>query len=90
MMRISNAENQAPHQPPDIRAHQVLWPTPDPHTITIGSRRGWTSIWLRKRTLLSFFFVFASMLAALQVLSYFSNKQQGLATTNTGYHYLWT
>ncbi|KAH8893091.1 hypothetical protein GQ53DRAFT_718706 [Thozetella sp. PMI_491] len=47
-------------------------------------------IWLRRFFLPGMALVFAGMIAALEVLNYYSGRNQGLATELEDQHYLWT
>ena len=50
----------------------------------------WRPFYLRRRVLASFVLIFVLMLVAIEVLVVVSNRNDGLATSNPGQHYLWT
>ena len=50
----------------------------------------WTPLVLKRKVLLGFASVFLMMIIALEILFLFSNRNNGLATTDSGKHYLWT
>ncbi len=50
----------------------------------------WTPIYLRRVVLLSFITVFILIIIAIESLLVISNKNNGLATSNSAEHYLWT
>lgn len=50
----------------------------------------WTPFWLRRTVLTCFLATFAILVIALEVLSFVSKRNQGLATIDASKHYLWT
>jgi hypothetical protein len=50
----------------------------------------WTPPILRSRVLIAFAALFAVLLAIIEVLFRVSNENQGLGSSEPGYHYLWT
>ncbi|OJJ30791.1 hypothetical protein ASPWEDRAFT_43643, partial [Aspergillus wentii DTO 134E9] len=50
----------------------------------------WTPIILHPLVLIAFATLFAIFLIVTEVLYHFSNKNQGLSTSDQKYHYLWT
>lgn len=50
----------------------------------------WRPFYLRSTFLLGLAAVFALMIAALEILDYVSERDQGLATVSQNLHYLWT
>ncbi|KAK0625700.1 hypothetical protein DIS24_g10987, partial [Lasiodiplodia hormozganensis] len=52
--------------------------------------RPWTPFYLQRTTLLGFALVYVVLLVALVVLGAFDQKNQGLATSKSSRHYLWT
>jgi hypothetical protein len=52
--------------------------------------RMWTPFVLRRRALFGFGFVFLLMIISLEIIFLFSNRNNGLATSDAGKHYLWT
>ncbi|KAK6951119.1 hypothetical protein Daesc_007649 [Daldinia eschscholtzii] len=58
-----------------------------------ASRKLWTSIWLRRDTLLVFFTLFTSLCITLVLLMHYNIKENGFAlalSTNWYIHYTWT
>ncbi|KAK8094911.1 hypothetical protein PG997_001596 [Apiospora hydei] len=50
----------------------------------------WRPVYLRRRTLWGFLSVFILILVALEVLLFVSDKNNGIATSTSDKHYLWT
>ncbi|RAH42332.1 DUF3433 domain-containing protein [Aspergillus brunneoviolaceus CBS 621.78] len=53
-------------------------------------RQAWTPTILRSATLVAFALLFAAMIVVIEVLSSVSARNQGLGTSESKYHYLWT
>lgn len=53
-------------------------------------RQAWTPTILRSVTLVAFALLFAAMIVVIEVLSSVSARNQGLGTSESKYHYLWT
>lgn len=58
--------------------------------VVVGTPRPWTPFYLRRMTLLGFALVYVMLLVALVVLGAFDQRNQGLATSKSSRHYLWT
>ena len=58
--------------------------------VNSDKRRCWTSLWLRKQSLISLAVLFASLAAALIALSFMDAAEDGFATTLSTNHYAWT
>lgn len=50
----------------------------------------WTPPILRSRALIAFAVLFAALLVVVEVLFRVSNENQGLGSSEPGWHYLWT
>ena len=56
----------------------------------LGKQVLWTPFYLRRAILTCFLIIFAILIALLEMLNWLSRRNQGLATTDSSKHYLWT
>lgn len=59
-------------------------------TQNISDNPGWTSFYFHRSYLLGSALLYCLMIGALEILHYFSQRNQGLATVSQDQHYLWT
>jgi len=64
-------------------------PLQQPYGLELTPRL-WTPLILHKPVLLGLALLFLLMIVALEILYYFSNRNQGVSTGNPNDHYLWT
>ncbi len=76
--------------PTSKRENKVEPPTSTQDLKKLAASESWIPISLYRRTLLAFATVFLTAIIALAVLFNYSNKHNGLVSSNQSLHYLWT
>ncbi|KAK8139140.1 hypothetical protein PG984_002520 [Apiospora sp. TS-2023a] len=80
-------EGQTPLEDGQARPNEQA--TIDENT-SLDARLLWQPRYLRRSVIATFVFIFATLIAAIEALVIISAKNEGIATSRSGLHYLWT